>query len=196
MPVLSGDSSRRVHVDANAVIDYIRERALHNLGMRPTSYRMEMLRTRLEQMRHVYVAETAGAEAWKNLKKDIRRHLDHKDYTIVVDRALRLLNEYLDSVGIKDNLDHVPTARKMYASMSKDPHNQKFSMWKIRKGMFREGPVLGSDTNDLIILSTAASSAQQRTVELWTHDMDFTIFADEIWKTLGVQVVDTYRLGK
>ena len=42
MPVLSGDRSRRVHVDANAVIDYIRERALYNLGMRPTSYRMEI----------------------------------------------------------------------------------------------------------------------------------------------------------
>ena len=196
MPVLSGDRSRRVHVDANAVIDYIRERALYNLGMRPTSYRMEMLRTRLEQMSHVYVAETAGAEAWKNLKKDIWRHLDHKDYAIVADRAVTLLDEYLDSVGIKDNLDHVPTARKMYASMSKDPRNRKFSMWKIRKGMFREDPVLGSDTNDLIILSTAASSAQQHTVELWTHDMDFTIFANEIWKTFGVKVVDTYRLGR
>ena len=195
MPVLPGDGSRRVHVDANAVIDYIRERTLHNMGMRPTSCRMEVLRERLEQIRHVYVAATAGAEAWKNLEKDIRRHLDRKDDTIVADRALALLGEYLDSVGIKDNLDHVPTAREMYATISKDPRNQKFSMWKIGKGVFRADPVLGSDANDLVILSTAASFAQQHAVELWTHDMDFTIFADEIRVTLGVEIVDTHRLG-
>lgn len=49
--------------------------------------------------------------------------------------------------------------------------------------------------NDLKILSTAAHYAQQCRVELWTRDMDFTMFAAEIYATFGVRVVDAYRLG-
>lgn len=55
--------------------------------------------------------------------------------------------------------------------------------------------MLGSDANDLKVLSTAAYYAQFYVVELWTHDMDFTMFADEIPMALGVKIVDTYRLG-
>lgn len=62
------------------------------------------------------------------------------------------------------------------------------------KSMFVIDPVLGSDPNDIKILSTAAHYAQQHEAELWTRDMDFTMFADGILSTLGVRVVDTYRL--
>ena len=57
-------------------------------------------------------------------------------------------------------------------------------------------PVLGSDINDLKTLSTAAHYARQCRVELWTRDMDFTMFAAEIYATFGVRVVDAYRLGR
>lgn len=56
-------------------------------------------------------------------------------------------------------------------------------------------PVLGSDAGDLAILSTAAQHAQNHAVELWTHDMDFTMFGDEIMRSFNVKVVDTYRLA-
>ena len=82
----------------------------------------------------------------------------------------------------------------MYALISGDPHNEKFSHWKKKKGEYIDRPELGSDVNDLTILSTAAHFAQKHSVELWTHDMDFTMFSDEIWRAFRVTVVDTYRL--
>ena len=95
-----------------------------------------------------------------------------------------------------DSLDYVPAARAMYAAISEDPSSQKFSKWKKKKSMFVPDPVLGSDRNDLIILSTAANIAQRYEVELWTHDMDFTMFGSEILDRFGVKVVDSHRLGK
>ena len=195
LPVLSGDSSRWVCVDANAVIDYIRECTLHDLAKQPTSRRAEALRIRLGQMGRVFVAETAGMEAEKNLLKDLAQKLGHADAATVKDTAMQLLYQYLDDVGVADDFAHVSAARKMYATISGDPANQKSSKWKRKKGAFIVDPVLGSDENDLIILSTAARHARHHAVELWTHDMDFTMFAGEIRETFGVTVVDTYRLS-
>ena len=95
-----------------------------------------------------------------------------------------------------DSLDYVPAARTMYAVINEDPNSQKFSKWKKKKGMFVPDPVLGSDRNDLIILSTAADIAQQYEVDLWTHDMDFAMFGSEILDRFGVKIVDSHRLGK
>lgn len=43
-------------------------------------------------------------------------------------------------------------------------------------------------------MSTAANIAQEYEVELWTHDVDFTMFGDEILNGFGVKVIDSYRL--
>ena len=194
LPVLSADRSKWVCVDANAVIDYIRECTLRDLGKQPTSRRAEALRMRMEQLGHVFVAETAGMEAERNLLKDLAQKLGHEDAAAVKDPAMTLLHQYLDDVGVADAFDHVSAAQEMYTAISGDPTNQKSSKWKRKKGVFIADPVLGSDRNDLIILSTAAHHARHHAVELWTHDMDFTMFADEIRETFGVTVVDTYRL--
>ena len=94
--MLSGETSRRVYVDANAVIDYIRERTLHDHGMRPTGRRAEVLRVCLGQAGRVYVAATAGIEAEKNLVKDLAQKLGHVDAERMKNRALKILYEYLD----------------------------------------------------------------------------------------------------
>ncbi len=188
-------ASRRVHVDANAVIDYIRERTLHDHGMRPTGRRAEVLRVRLEQAGRVYVAATAGMEAEKNLVKDLAQKLGRADADRMKNRALKLLYEYLYNAEVEDYLGHVSTAQDMYAAISGDPQNQKFFRWKRKKGILVADPALGSDANDLTILSTAAQHARNYAVELWTHDMDFTMFADEIMGVFNVKVVDTYRLA-
>lgn len=193
--MLSVGTSRRVYVDANAVIDYIRERTLHDHGMRPTGRRAEVLRVRLGQEGRVCVAATAGIEAEKNLVKDLTQKLKRVDADIVKDPATNLLHEYLDNMGVEDYLEHVSTAQKMYAAISGDPQNQKFFRWKRKKGRFVANPVLGSDAGDFAILSTAAQHAQNHAVELWTHDMDFTMFGDEIMRSFNVKVVDTYRLA-
>ena len=140
MPMPSSDTSRRVHVDANAVIDYIRERTLRNHGMRPTGRRAEVLRVRLEQMSRVYVAATAGMEAEQNLVKDLAQKLGHVDADIVRDTATKLLHEYLDNAGVEDYLGHVPAAQNMYAAISGDPKNRKFFSWRRKKGMFVVDP--------------------------------------------------------
>ena len=191
----SGDGSRLVHVDANAVIDYIRERTLRDHGMRPTSRKAEALRIHLEQLDNVLVAKTAGMEAKKNLVKDLSQKLKHAESERMKNHALKLLHNYLGTVEAANHLDHVSAVRDMYFAISSDPGSQKFSMRKKKKGMFVADPSLGSDPNDLVILSTAAWYAQNHVVELWTHDMDFTMFVDEIWNTLGVKVVDSHRLG-
>ena len=131
--MLSVGTSRRVYVDANAVIDYIRERTLHDHGMRPTGRRAEVLRVRLGQEGRVCVAATAGIEAEKNLVKDLTQKLKRVDADIVKDPATNLLHEYLDNMGVEDYLEHVSTAQKMYAAISGDPQNQKFFRWKRKK---------------------------------------------------------------
>ena len=195
MPVHSGGASKRVCVDANAVIDYIRECALRDLGMPPTGRRQDALRKSLEQARHVFVAKTAGVEAQQNLAKDVGQKLGSALARDVTAHAEELLHEYRRKVECGDSLDYVSAARAMYDSISADPGNRKLAKWKKKKGVFVADPVLGSDANDLTILSTAAHYARQYAVELWTHDMDFTVFSDEIWRAFGVKVVDSHRLG-
>ena len=196
MPASPGGSlATRVHLDANALIDYIRERALHDTGRPPTGRRADALRKRLDQARHVLVAETAGVEAQRNLPKDLVRKLGRSEAREVMGHALELLHQYRGDVERSDHVEYVSAAREMYAAIRSDPDGQKHSEWKRKKGAFVDDPVLGSDANDLQILSTAAYYARRHPVELWTHDMDFTMFADEIWDAFALKVVDTYRLG-
>ena len=185
----------KVFVDANAAIDYIRECTLHDLGMSPTSRRANALRIRLGQIPRVFVAETAGREARHNLKKDLVRHLGYSRAVKVERYAQKLLDEYLDSAKHEDLIEHVPAARAMYAGIRAKAGHKKLAEWESKKGAFVRDPVLGSDINDLKILSTAAHYARQRRVDLWTRDMDFTMFDAEIYATFGVRIVDTYRLG-
>ena len=194
MPVHSSDSSVWVCVDANAVIDYIRECALEDLDMPPTDRRQEALRESLGQVHHAFVAETAGMEALKNLEKDAVQKLGRRMAAKVKGHEESLLHDYLRAVECLDSLDYVPAAREMYNLIRSDPNNQKHTSWKKKKSMFVVDPVLGSDENDLRILSTAADYAQRHTVELWTHDMDFTMFDDEIKNAFGLDVVDSHRL--
>ena len=194
MPMDSARASRRVCLDANAVIDYIREQALHDLGMRPASRRAEILRRRLAQTRNVLVSRTAAKEARHNLEKDLVEKLDWEWAGMVVGKARWFMAEYCRTKGCNDFFKYVPTARKMYSTIRSDPANKKLLEWKIKKSRYVDNPVLGSDENDLRILSTAACDAGQHAVDLWTHDKDFTMFADEIWNELGVKVVDSHRL--
>lgn len=192
----SGHALRRVYLDANVVIDYIREQALHDLGMRPTSHRAEILRRRLAQTRNVSVARTAAKEAQHNLQKDLEDKVDWKVVDMVANRARWLMGKYCREKGCAIFFNHVYTARKMYFTIQSDPANKRLLEWKRKKSRYVYDPVLGSDENDLRILSTAAYYAGQHAVELWTHDMDFTMFADEIWNELGVKVVDSHCLDE
>ena len=195
MPVYSGGGlTARVHVDANAVIDYVRECALHSAGRAPTGRKAEKLRMRLDQMPRVFVAKTAGIEAQRNLPKDLVQKLGRSEARKLAGRALKILLQYRKAAERNDRLDHVTAVKKMYADICNNPHGQKFSTWARKKSLFVDNPVLGSDANDLRILSTAAYYARRHAVEFWTHDMDFTIFGDEIRNTFGLKVVDTYRL--
>ena len=191
-----GDSlATWISVDANAVIDYIRECALHDHDLPPTGHRADALRTHLSRARHVFVAETAYKEARYNLHKDLTHKLADPVVDMVHDYAIGLLYEYRGRTKRPDKIEYVPAAREMYAAISGDPYNQKFSKWRKKKSVFVDAPMLGSDTNDLRILSTAAYYARYHKVEFWTHDMDFTMFADEIDSKFGLKVVDSYRLG-
>lgn len=194
MPTPSDYGSKRVHVDANAVIDYIREYTLHKLNMDHTNPTMAELMRRLGQIRPVYITTTAGREADRNLRKDLVHKLDRSKADKLTGRAYEHLKVYCDKYERVVVDDFIPAAQAMYASISNDPNNQKFAKWRKKKSMRVVDPVLGSDLNDLLILSTAASDAQQHVVELWTGDTDFTMFGAEILRTLGVQVVDTHRL--
>ena len=184
-----------VSVDANAAIDYARESALHKLGMDPTGRRAAALRMRLDRMPHVFISETASIEAGRNLEKDIRRKVGYSKGVSVYAYASRLLHAYCLTRERTDHLGRVSAARKIYEEINADPSDPRLADWKRRKGEFVYDPVLGSDIHDLNILSTSAHYVQFYEVELWTHDMDFTMFADEIYKTFGLKVVDTYRLG-
>ena len=75
MLVPSRLDSKRVCVDANAIIDYIREYTLHELKLPSTGQRGAALRDRLGKMRHVLVTETSVSEARKNLEKDMLEKL-------------------------------------------------------------------------------------------------------------------------
>ena len=184
-----------VCVDANAAIDYAREYTLHYFGMEPTGRKGDVLRKRLCQADHVFVAETAVAEAKRNLVKDLVQKLGHWKANKIKKMAILMLNNYCKEVRCRDELEHVPAVREMYEQIKSNPANQKFSAWKRKKSRFSVDPVLGSDINDLKILSTAIHYALLCAAEFWTHDMDFTMFADEILRMFGLVVVDTYRLG-
>lgn len=190
-----GRGSKRVYLDANAAIDCARERTLHDLGRRPANPRVETLRKRLARTPGVFVTKAAAREAHRNLLKDLMQNMSYEEADRIVHKARRFLRKYCRARGCNDVLDHVSAAREMYSAIRGDPDNQKFSEWMRKKSRHAVDPVLGHDENDLRILSTAAHHAQQHAAELWTHDMDFTMFADEIRMEFGLKVVDSHRLG-
>ena len=185
----------RASIDANAAIDYAREYALHHFGMEPTGRKGDVLRKRLSQVGRVFIAETAVEEAQRNLLKDLVQKLGHETANKIKNTATEMLNKYCKDHECEDNLEYIPAAQQMYALISNNPANQKFSTWKKKKSRFVDDPILGSDINDLKILSTAVYYARICAAEFWTHDMDFTMFADEILRMFGLVVVDTYSLG-
>lgn len=191
----SGDSLVTwISVDANALIDHVRESALHDLGIPTTSPEANALRVRLGQERDAIVAKTAYGEAQRNLKKDLAHNLDGPEFETVLDRARNLLSKCRRTMMRSDRMDYVGAAQSMYAAINADSTNKKLAKWKRKKAAYVVDPVLGSDINDLKILSTTAYFARRNRMEFWTRDMDFTMFADEIHKALGVTVVDTRRL--
>ena len=123
MPASPGGSlATRVHLDANALIDYIRERALHDTGRPPTGRRADALRKRLDQARHVLVAETAGVEAQRNLPKDLVRKMGRSEAREVMGHALELLHQYRGDVERSDHVEYVSAAREMYSTSGyRDP---------------------------------------------------------------------------
>ena len=185
----------RVCLDANAVIDYVRECTLHSLGMDPTGRKADLLRRRLGPLSDVFVAKTAAKEAERNLFNDLKQKLGRATALEIEDDARDLLLEYCEESECLDEHEHVPAAKEMYASIRADPSNKKFSTWKKKKRTKVDSPTLGCDINDLVILSTAVHYVKLGAAEFWTHDMDFTLFANEIHRTFGLIVVDTYRLG-
>lgn len=195
-PEPRGDASAtQVSLDANTLIDYIRERVLHDSGMPPTDRRAAALGSRLARVRNVIVSETAAGGARRSLKKDLVQKLGRLDACRLEHRAYELPEKYLDATECDDELAHVHAAQEMYGAVISDPGNRRHAKWKGKKGMSVADPVPGSDINDLKILSTAAHCARRYAVELWTRDMDFTMFAAEIYATFGARAVDAYRLG-
>ena len=180
--------------DANAMIDYLRESAMHIIGMLPTGPWAEALRLHLDQRHHVLISETVYREIHRNLSKDLIYNLGNKKADRAINIATHILRRYHHRVG-PDNTKYVPEVQKMYAKINTDPANQKLVKWKYRKGMHVTNPVLGSDTNDLKILSTAVHHALDCGAVFLTHDMDFIIFADEISRTFGLRVIDSHSLG-
>ena len=185
----------QVCADANTVIDYIREYTLHYRGMDTTGRKADALRRCLGQVPSVLAAKTAVEEARNNFEKDLFQMLSRRKARRIKRKALRFLDDYCDAVECEDEPEYVPAAREMYAQIRGDPANQKFSKWRRKKHVRAGSPDLGCDANDLVILSTAVHYAKRSAAEFWTHDMDFTLFADEIYRTFGLIVVDTYRLG-
>ena len=184
-----------VCADANVVIDYAREYTLHHFGMEPTGRKADVLRKRLCLAERVFVPATAIEEAKRNFFKDLVQKLGRRKAHMIRKKAGRILRNYCKGVRCRDELEHVPAVQEMYASIKSDPTNQKFFNWKKKKSRFVNDPVLGSDIQDLKILSTAIHYALLHAAEFWTHDMDFTMFADVILRTFGLKVVDSYRLG-
>ena len=185
-------------VDANVVIDYARERAKRELGIKSASVNAAMLRKHLGRSLgegRVVIPSTAYDEAQSNLDKDVTRMVDKADAERVLARATLVISAHLSNSVRIDNLALVDEAREMYKAARSIPKSQKFAEWYSRKSRHVSRPSLGSG-NDLVILSTAAQNAKRVHVELWTGDIDFTMFADEIAVKFNVEVVDTSRLNE
>ena len=178
-----------IYVDANAVIDYARERSLRELGIKSTSNTGSMLRRHLGGHvgeGRVAIPMAAYKEARKNLRKDVVRRVDKTNAEEVYARASLLVNKRLRATVCRDSLALVGEVREMYRAIRSDPKSRKLAEWRSRKGRHAVRPSLGSG-NDLTILSTAAQHAGRRRTELWTRDIDFTMFVDEI--AIGPQVI-------
>ena len=185
-------------VDANVVIDYARERAKRELGIKSASVNAAMLRKHLGRSLgegRVVIPSTAYDEAQSNLDKDVTRMVDKADAERVLARATLVISAHLSNSVRIDNLALVDEAREMYKAARSIPKSQKFAEWYSRKSRHVSRPLLGSG-NDLVILSTAAQNAKRVHVELWMGGIDFTMFADEIAVKFNVEVVDTSRLNE
>lgn len=187
-----------IHIDANVAIDYARERARRELGIKSTGDSADMLRRHLGRSLgegRVAISSTAYGEAQRNLYKDVMRTTDDADAGRVLVRAAFLVDRHLGGVVCADDPTLVNEALKMYKAIRSNPRSQKLAEWHLLKSRHMAHPTLGTG-KDLVILSTAARHAKRRHVELWTRDMDFTMFAGEIAARFNVEVVDAYRLGE
>ena len=187
-----------IYTDANVVIDYARERALHELGLQSTNKKAAILRKHLGELvgkNCVSIPAVAYSEARANLRKDILNTVDKDHADIVWLRARSVINERLRGSLCLNNPALVGEAREMYEAAKSNPKSQKFAGWHSKKSRHVTRPILGSE-NDLMILSTAAQNAKRRRVELWTRDADFIMFAAEIDAAFNVEVVDAYRLDE
>lgn len=185
-------------VDANVVIDYARERAKRELGIKSASVNAAMLRKHLGKALgegRVVIPSTAYDEARNNLDKDVTRVVGKADAKRVLVRATSVIDVYLRDSVRADSLALVNDANEMYKAARGNPKSQKFTEWYSRKSRHAVRPSLGMD-NDLVILSTAAQNAKRVHVELWTRDIDFTMFAGEIAAKFNVEVVDASRLDE
>jgi hypothetical protein len=79
--------------------------------------------------------------------------------------------------------------KKMYDDIWKESTlSGKRETWaRIKNTKVSGGPPSGPD---LVILSTAANLAKTNKVSLLTFDHDFIVFADEIQKTFGVEIIN------
>ncbi len=93
-----GHPTIHVCADANGVIDYVRERMLHDSGMPPTGRRADVMRRCLDQLPHVFVPETAAIEAERNISKDLIQKLGHQTAQRVMGPAQKMLSKYLEHV--------------------------------------------------------------------------------------------------
>lgn len=184
----------KIYIDANVVIDYARERALHQLGVKSTG---TVLRRHLGESLgegRVSIPMVAYNEAKRNLRKDVMHKINASDAEVEFTQASFLIKRLRLNV-CKNNFALVDEVRKMYDVISRDPRSQNLARWRSLKSRHVARPSLGLG-NDAIILSTAAQHAKRRQAELWTRDIDFTMFADEIGAAFNVEVVDTSRLGE
>ena len=187
-----------IYIDANVAIDYARERALHELGIKSANSKASILRKHLGGALgrdQVSIPAIAYREARYNLRKDVVRTVDKNHADRVWLHARSVIDGRLRSTLCANNSMLVGEARDMYKAIRNNPRSQKFAEWYSRKSRHVARPSLGTD-NDLVILSTAAQNAKRLHVELWTRDIDFTMFAGEIAAKFNVEVVDASRLDE
>ena len=123
------------------------------------------------------------------------RTVNKVDAERVYARAAFLIDRRLRNNVCADDLALVGEVLKMYDAVRSNPKSQKMAEWYSLKSRHVARPILGSG-GDLTVLSTSAQRARRQHVELWTRDIDFTMFAGEIAAKFNVEVVDAYRLDE
>ena len=183
-----------ISVDANVLIDYTRERALHDAGLPPTGRGADALRRRLSLMRNVFVARTAGTEAQRNLKKDLAQNLTDSVARRIEHRAGAMLEDYRKAVERNDRLEYVPGARDMYAAIRRNQAGRKFRVG-AEKGEACGQPrtrIRHQRPQNTVDDGALCSGAPYRVLDA-RHGL--AMLAAEICATFGVRIVDAYRIA-